>query len=57
VRLTDAEIYEKFAAELVRFATGLVGPSDMGFALAGALFAAAVVGVGSAVGRKESVGG
>jgi RNA polymerase sigma-70 factor (ECF subfamily) len=28
VRLTDAEIYEKFADELVRFATGLVGPSD-----------------------------
>lgn len=28
MRLTDAEIYEKFADELVRFATGLVGPSD-----------------------------
>jgi RNA polymerase sigma-70 factor (ECF subfamily) len=24
----DAEIYEKYADELVRFATGLVGPSD-----------------------------
>jgi DNA-directed RNA polymerase specialized sigma24 family protein len=28
VRLSDAETYEKFAGELVRFATGLVGPSD-----------------------------
>jgi len=28
VRLSDAEVYEKYAGELVRFATGLVGPSD-----------------------------
>lgn len=28
MRLTDAEIYEKFSDELVRFATGLVGPTD-----------------------------
>lgn len=28
MRLNDAELYEKFADELVRFATGLVGPSD-----------------------------
>lgn len=26
--LTDAEVYEKYADELIRFATGLVGPSD-----------------------------
>ena len=51
MRLTDAEIYEKFADELVRFATGLVGPSDA------ADVAGALVGVGPAVGRKESVGG
>jgi hypothetical protein len=30
---------------------------SMGFALGGALLAGALVGVGSAVGRKESVGG
>jgi hypothetical protein len=56
VRLTDAEICEKFADELVRFATGLVGPSDAAD-VAGAMVAAALVGVGSAVGRKESVDG
>lgn len=28
MRLSDAEVYEKFADELVRFATGLVGPFD-----------------------------
>jgi RNA polymerase sigma factor (sigma-70 family) len=28
VRLSDAETYEKYAGELVRFATGLVGPDD-----------------------------
>lgn len=28
LRLSDAEIYEKYASELVRFATGLVGPDD-----------------------------
>lgn len=28
MRLKDAEIYEKYASELVRFATGLVGPDD-----------------------------
>ncbi len=26
--LTKAEIYEKYADQLIRFATGLVGPSD-----------------------------
>jgi RNA polymerase sigma factor (sigma-70 family) len=26
--LSDAEVYEKHASDLVRFATGLVGPSD-----------------------------
>lgn len=28
MRLSDAEAYEKYASELVRFATGLVGPDD-----------------------------
>ncbi|HZD22203.1 MAG TPA: hypothetical protein VE569_02205 [Acidimicrobiia bacterium] len=28
MRLADAETYEKYAGELVRFATGLVGPDD-----------------------------
>lgn len=28
MRLSDAELYEKYAGELVRFATGLVGPTD-----------------------------
>lgn len=28
MRLSDAEAYEKYANELVRFATGLVGPDD-----------------------------
>lgn len=28
MRLSDAEVYEKYASELVRFATGLVGPDD-----------------------------
>jgi len=28
LRLSDAEAYEKYASELVRFATGLVGPDD-----------------------------
>lgn len=28
MRLKDAEIYEKYASELVRLATGLVGPDD-----------------------------
>lgn len=28
MRLSDAEVYEKYANELVRFATGLVGPDD-----------------------------
>lgn len=28
VRLSDAETYEKYAGELIRFATGLVGPDD-----------------------------
>jgi RNA polymerase sigma-70 factor (ECF subfamily) len=28
VPLSDAETYEKYAGELVRFATGLVGPDD-----------------------------
>lgn len=26
--LTDAELYDKYADDLIRFATGLVGPSD-----------------------------
>lgn len=28
MRLSDAELYEKYAGELIRFATGLVGPTD-----------------------------
>lgn len=28
MRLSDVEVYEKYASELVRFATGLVGPDD-----------------------------
>lgn len=28
MRLADVEVYEKHASELVRFATGLVGPDD-----------------------------
>lgn len=28
MRLSDAEVYEKYSSELVRFATGLVGPDD-----------------------------
>jgi DNA-directed RNA polymerase specialized sigma24 family protein len=27
-RLTDKEVYRKYADDLVRFATGLVGPTD-----------------------------
>jgi RNA polymerase sigma factor (sigma-70 family) len=30
ITLTNAEVYEKYADQLVRFATGLVGPSDGG---------------------------
>lgn len=28
MRLSDVEVYEKYASELARFATGLVGPDD-----------------------------
>ncbi len=35
-RLNDAEIYQKYAGELVRFTTGLVGPSDAADAVSSA---------------------
>ena len=38
--LTDAEVYEKYADELIRFATGLVGPSDAPDVLSSAVLSA-----------------
>lgn len=38
--LTDAEVYEKYADELIRFATGLVGPSDAADVLSTAMLSA-----------------
>ena len=37
VELSDAELYEKHADELTRFATGLVGPSDAPDVVSGAV--------------------
>jgi RNA polymerase sigma factor (sigma-70 family) len=38
--LSDEEVYSKFAEELIRFATGLVGPSDAEDVVSGAVLSA-----------------
>jgi RNA polymerase sigma factor (sigma-70 family) len=40
VDLTDEEVYAKYAGELIRFATGLVGPSEAEDVVSGAVLSA-----------------
>lgn len=54
MELTDAEVYEKHADELMRFATGLVGPNDAADILSTAVINAISSPKWAAVGNKRA---